>query len=114
MFDSDDGLIHVTVPASPDDPRVPVPAPAGVVIHRVPALHPDDVTVLDGIPITTVARTLVDCAEVATREELREMFARARELGLLNIADVEASAGRVEWRPSLGMLREVMAEFDDR
>lgn len=103
--------IHVTVPCSADDPRRNRPDPPGVVVHYVPELHPDDVTVLHGIPTTSVSRTLVDLAEVMDGDELRGCFERARELGLLDMAAVEASFGRVEWRPSLAMLREVMDEF---
>jgi len=69
------------------------------------------VTVVDGIPTTSVSRTLVDLAEVMDAPELRGCFERARELGLLDLDAVEASAGRVEWRPSLAMLRDVMGEF---
>ena len=109
-----DDLIHVTVPGRPDDPRnLNRPSIPGVVVHYVPELHPDDVTVLDGIPCTTPARTLVDLAECMDREELRETFARAREIGLLDMRAVEASYARLEWRPSLPMLREVMDEFSD-
>jgi predicted transcriptional regulator of viral defense system len=104
--------IHVTVPGSPDDPRTQT-SPEGVVIHHVPDLHPDDVTTLNGIPVTTVARTLVDLAECMSQDELRETFETARRKGLLNIDDVRASRARVEWRPSLAMLDEVIAEFDD-
>jgi hypothetical protein len=50
-------------------------------------------------------------AEEMTRDELRALFARAREMGLLDIDAVKASAARVEWRPSLPMLYEVIAEF---
>jgi hypothetical protein len=103
--------VHITIRGCADDPRMPAPDPAGVVVHRVPALHPDDVTVVDGLPVTSVSRTLVDLAETLTRDELRAAFARARELGILDMAAVEASHARVEWRPSLRMLREVMAEF---
>jgi hypothetical protein len=103
--------IRVTVPRSAGDPRSEPDPPPGVVIHYVPELHPDDVDVVDGIPVTSVARTLVDLADVMSREELRATFARARELGLLDIEAVAASAARVEWRPSLTMLYEVMAEF---
>ena len=103
--------IHVTVPCSADDPRRSRPDPPGVVVHYVPELHPDDVTVVDGIPMTSPSRTLVDLAEVMDAEELRGCFERARELGLLDMDAVEASFGRVEWRPSLAMLREVMDEF---
>jgi hypothetical protein len=103
--------ISVTVAGSPDDPRIPAVDPPGVVVHRVPFLHPDDVTVVDGIPVTTVARTLVDLAQEMTKAELREVFANARAKGLLDIDDVRASAARVEWRPSLPMLYEVIEEF---
>lgn len=103
--------IHITVPGNPDDPRVPSKAPPGVIVHRGPPLHPDDMTVKDGIPVTSVARTLVDMAEESTKDELRAMFARARAMGLLVIDDVVASAERAEWRPSLPMLYEVIGEF---
>jgi predicted transcriptional regulator of viral defense system len=103
--------IHVTVPGSPDDPREPVDVPPGVVVHHSPPLHPEDVAVVNGIPCTSVARTLVDCAEEMTKGELREMFATADRKGLLDIDAVRRSAARVEWRPSLQMLGEVIDEF---
>jgi len=109
MFDHEP--IHVTVPGSAGDPRCLPAPPPGVVIHYVPELHPDDVTTVDGIPVTSIARTLVDLAEVMSRDELRATFARAHELGMLDLDAVRASAARVEWRPSLRMLYEVMAEF---
>jgi hypothetical protein len=108
----DDEPIHVTVPGSAQDPRIDTSIP-GVVIHRVPELHPDDMTVLDGIPITSPSRTLIDCAECMSADELRETFARARELGLLDPVALRASRARVEWRPSLAMLDEIIAEFCD-
>jgi hypothetical protein len=83
----------------------------GARIHHAPALHPDDVTVVDGLPVTSISRTLVDLAEILPRDELREVFADASARGLLDMDAVEASYARVEWRPSLRMLREVMDEF---
>jgi hypothetical protein len=103
--------IHITVAGSPDDPRGAITNVPGVRIHHAPALHPDDVTVVDGIPVTSISRTLVDLAEILPRDELREVFADASARGLLDMAAVEASYARVEWRPSLRMLREVMDEF---
>jgi hypothetical protein len=108
-----DEPIHITIPASADDPRNHSELELdGVIIHRVPSMHPDDLDVVDGIPVTSLARTLVDLSEDASIDELRAYFQRARELGLLDIAAVRASAGRVEWRPSLAMLNEVIEEFD--
>jgi hypothetical protein len=83
-----------------------------VIIHYAPAIHPDDIVVVDGLPVTSVARTLIDCAEDTTVNGLRAMFLRARQLGILDMDAVHASRARVEWRPSLAMLDEVIAEFD--
>jgi hypothetical protein len=102
--------IDVIVPGSADDPRIDTPIPC-VRIHRVPPLHPDDLTVYKGIPVTSPSRTLIDCAEVATADELREMFARFQTRGLLDPEALRASRARVEWRPSLKMLDEVIEEF---
>ena len=112
MSISNDQPIHVTVPGSPEDPRA-AEVPPGVVTHHTPALDPDDVTIVDGIPVTSLARTLVDLAEVMTRHELRTAFAQARARGILDIAAVEAACTRVEWRPSLAMLHDVMYEYTE-
>jgi hypothetical protein len=111
MRSFDDEPIDVTVPGDARDPRAPERNVPGVRIHYTPELHPDDVTVLDGVPVTSVSRTLVDLAEILTHDELRGAFATAREKSLLDMDALEASYGRVEWRPSLRMLREVMDEF---
>lgn len=108
---SEDEPIHITVPGSPEDPRDRGPAPEGVVFHHTPALHPDDICVVGGIPVTSPSRTLIDLAEVCSRDELRGYFQRARELGLLDADALAAARRRVEWRPSLQMFDEVMGEF---
>ena len=105
--------IDVTVVASSEDPRLETSAPEGVVIHRVPELHPEDVVTLPcGLPVTSVARTLIDLAEVLPRDELRDAFATARARGILDMDAVGRSRARVEWRPSLAMLDTVIAEFE--
>lgn len=106
-----DEPIHVLIPGSPDDPRTGREAPPGVIYHYAPALHPDDLDVVRGIPCTSVSRTLIDCAEDATPDELRGMFARAYELGVLDLEAFDASLARVEWRPSLPLVHAILAEF---
>jgi hypothetical protein len=106
--------IHITVVGDPSDPRSPREYPEGVIVHHVPEWHPDDIDVVNGLPTTSLARTLVDLAECETRASLRASFARARELGILDLAAVRASAARVEWRPSLAMLHQVVAEFEQQ
>jgi hypothetical protein len=104
------GPVHVRVPSASEDPRSEMSIP-GVVIHRGPPLHPDDVTTVHGLPVTTPSRTLIDLAECMTADELRATFARARDIGLLDPDALRAARARVEWRPSLAMLDEVIEEF---
>jgi hypothetical protein len=105
--------IHITIQGDAGDPRSHMEAPPGVIIHRSPPLHPDDVDEIDGIAITSLARTLVDLAEISDEDELRSYFAQARAQGRLDVDAVRASADRVEWRPSLPILYRVIAEFED-
>ena len=55
------------IPGRPPRPEVTVPTTAGrrrpgIVVHRVKTLPPLDASTLDGIPITTVPRVLLDLA----------------------------------------------------
>jgi hypothetical protein len=109
MFD--DEPIHITLPGSPDDPRSEREMSEGVVLHYAPELHRDDICVVDGIPATSPSRTLIDMADVLGRDELADCFENARDLGLLDRDELAAARSRVEWRPSLPMLDEVIAEF---
>jgi hypothetical protein len=106
-----DELIHISVPASEHDPRNPLPDVPGIVIHYVPDLHPDDVEEVDGLRVTSVARTLIDLGEEMDYEELIETFYRAWDMGRLELDKLAAARERVEWRPSLAMVDEVIAEF---
>jgi hypothetical protein len=103
--------IHITVPGRADDPRSPVEAPPGVVIHHVPYLDPRDVTVVNGLPTTTVARTLIDLADTEPIEELRTIWQRAFDRQLVTTEEIEASLARVEWRPSLPAIQRLLIEF---
>jgi predicted transcriptional regulator of viral defense system len=57
----------------------------GVRVHRVRSLHPDDVTVVDGIPVTSVARTLFDIARTEPLRQLRYALDQAERLQLLDL-----------------------------
>lgn len=103
--------IHIYIPGNEHDPRDRPPVPEGVIPHYGPPLHPDDVDVVNGIPVTSVARTLIDLAEMLDEDELRECFLTARQKGMLDLDELAAARGRVEWRPSLAMFDRVMAEL---
>lgn len=107
-----DEPIHITVPSHPGDPREPPPDLPGIVVHYVPELHPDDVDTVDGLPVTSVSRTLIDLAEELDEPDLRVVWRRALMRGQLDLDAVRASRERVEWRPSLETVDRLIAELE--
>ena len=84
----------------------------GIDLHRVRRLHPDDVTMHGLIPVTTVARTIVDLCEVDPRSVPRA-FHEADVQRLLDVPAVVAAMDRVTGRRTLRPLRRVVAEAVD-
>ena len=62
-----------------------------VVVHRLADLHPRWITVVDGVPCTTVARTLVDLGAVMSEPVVAECLDRARGRGLVTVSAVETA-----------------------
>lgn len=85
---------------------VTVPGPrrgdARIRAHRVRALDPADTTRVDGIPVTTVARTLVDLAAILAHDHLARAINEAERRGLLDIVALDAARDRVRNRPGTG------------
>lgn len=79
------GVIHVTVPTRSGRERR-----AGLMIHRC-ALTPDDVTVRDGIPITTPTRTIIDLARTMSERQLAKIIDRADLLRLTDFAALRSA-----------------------
>jgi very-short-patch-repair endonuclease len=77
-------------------------------IHRTDTLAPDDVTRIDGIPCTSVARTLVDIAQVVSRRALERTFDQAEVLGVLNLRGVTQQLARLGRRRGVARVRAVL------
>ncbi len=60
------------------------------------------------IPVTTVARTLLDLAEVLDEEGLRRAFEEADRLKLLHMPELERVCARAGRRKGLPMLRHLI------
>jgi hypothetical protein len=58
----------------------------GLFIHRSTTLSPADVTTVDGIPCTTVARTLLDLAAVLPRRAIERAADQAEIAGTFDLA----------------------------
>jgi very-short-patch-repair endonuclease len=96
IYKSNRTTIHVTTRAR-SARRVP-----GIRIHRARRLDPADVTTKDAIPVTTVARTLVDLSDVLPHDRLLRAMREAEYLKLLDrdtlIAAVQRANGRKHLR----------------
>lgn len=97
--------IDVTAPSG----RQGVRRRAGVWIHRC-RLHPEDLTSEAGIPVTTIARTLFDLAEVVEFRYLEQAWEEADRLHLLRLREVEAVCDRGYGRRALRPIRRLLAE----
>ena len=86
--------------------------PAGVVLHRTRCLEPVDVTERDGVPVTSLARTLVDLAAVVSDDQLARAVHEAEVLRLLDVGAVLEAIDRLPGRRGTGHLRALMAEPD--
>ena len=77
---------------------------AGILLHRS-KLAGDERSIEAGIPVTTVARTLLDLAEVLDEDGLRRAFEEADRLKLLRMPALERVCARAERRKGLVALR---------
>lgn len=84
---------------------------APLVVHETKALAKVDVTVVDGIPVTTVERTLLDLGAVKGPVTVRMAFDRAVSKGLTTWGAVDHTLRRLarSGRPGVTRLREVLA-----
>jgi very-short-patch-repair endonuclease len=83
---------------------------AGIRSHTARALHPADSTVIDGIPVTSLARTLLDNAEIEHPQRLRTLVEAAIREQLLDMAEVYDLYTRGAGRRGLPKLKAVMSE----
>ena len=79
--------------------RVTVPSRSarrhpGIKVHRSTTLTDKDVTVVNGIPTTTIARTLLDLADVVTPRQLERSFDQAEILEALDLNAINDQMAR--------------------
>jgi very-short-patch-repair endonuclease len=97
--------VDVTVAAQR---RVP-----GVQVHRVAALDVEDLTVVEGIPVTSIERTLVDLAGVVPPTALRKATEEAVRSHRFDLRAIERVLARTRGRHGRGTaaMRAALAEL---
>ncbi len=96
----EDRKVHVTASGGRQDR----PGRKGIQVHRC-KIDPAEVTMRDGIPVTTVARTLFDLAERSRPYELRSAWDEASRLHLLRVPEVAAVYERGRGRRARTQIR---------
>jgi very-short-patch-repair endonuclease len=101
----------------PSETRVEVTVPAvcrkppGIDVHRSRVLDPQDFTVKCGVPITSVARTLLDLSAVVRRADLPAAIDRAERLGLFDLNAIVDVLERARGRRGARALRQAIASY---
>lgn len=96
------GPIEVAVPASCGRRR------PGVRVHRRPGLASSDVTVTEGIPVTSVVLTLVDMAARLRSDRLERMVNEADRLDLVDPETLRDALERYRGRRGVARLRALL------
>jgi very-short-patch-repair endonuclease len=94
--------IHVTTTT-----RSPRTLP-GIRVHRARKLDPADVTTKDAIPVTTVARTLIDLTDVLPSDRILRAMREAEYLKLLDMDTLIAAVQRANGRRRLNELTQAI------
>jgi hypothetical protein len=84
---------------------------SGIDAHRADKLDSDDLTVRDGIPCTTPARTLLDLAAVVDARTLERAVDRAEELRAFDLDALHELLQRHPRRRGRRALAKVLAEY---
>ncbi len=98
-------VVHITAPRSRGHS-------GALIVHRVRSLHPEDVAEIDGIPVTSLARTLLDNAEVLPPREIIRMIEEAERRRVFDLRAVERLLARSHGRHGVKPLRAALAEIN--
>src|SRR6188472_3591276 len=82
----------------------------GLAIHRTRHLPPEHRGEVDGIPVTSLHRTLLDCAAVLPRRRLRYAVEAADRMGLLDVRGLVALCDASSGKKGAGVLRRIALE----
>lgn len=98
--------VHVTVAGRSKRPR------RGIHVHNVRHLHPaDTTTTVDGIPVSTVHRTLLDYAETERPQALRWAFEAYDRADLLDFRKLDAVIARNPGRRGIKPLTKLIDTY---
>jgi hypothetical protein len=93
-------------------PRASVRQRAGILVHASGTLSARDRTIVNGIPCTSVARTLVDLAAELDRRGTERAIDQAEVRGVFDLRAVDDVLDRTEGHPGAAVVRAVLADLE--
>jgi very-short-patch-repair endonuclease len=84
----------------------------GIRVHRTRMLDPQDFTVLHGIPVTSVARTLLDLAAILRPPDLEVVIDRAERANQFDLNAVVDLLNRAKGKKGTRTLKRVIAAYE--
>lgn len=99
-------VIHISVPGRTGRLRL-----EGAIAHRPRSLPADEVDEHGTLPVTTVARTLVDLAAVARENDLEHAVEQAERESRFDLVAVQAVLAHSHGRRGIRTLREVILRW---
>lgn len=81
-----------------------------LLVYRRPNLRASDVEVKDGIPVTSIVRTLIDIASRLGRNDLDRAVNEADRLGLIDPETLFESLAKHPGKRGVGALRDMLGE----
>lgn len=104
LLDYNGAKTDVTIPATHGRRR------GSLIVHSSTNLTPADLTVEDNIPCTTIARTLLDLADVVERRRLERAFDQAELMGAFDLQAIEDQLRRNPRRSATRKVRSLLDE----
>lgn len=86
---------------------------SGIRCHWARTLDPADTTTIDGIPVTTVARALLDQAERLHSQRLRTLLEETLRREVFDLGAISATIDRNAGRRGIRPLRDAIATLSD-
>lgn len=80
----------------------------GITTHRC-RIDPEDRTVREGIPVTSIPRTLLDVAAILSPTQLQRVYEKAERLRVLDVRAVQELLERSNGRRGVGTVRDLLA-----
>jgi very-short-patch-repair endonuclease len=104
------GILRGTQRIEVTGPRSRVPK-NGFTLHRSRLIHDEDRATIDNIPVTSLARTLVDLADVLSEERLADAVNEAELRQIFDLKPVERVLERLPGRKGRHKLNRVLSAY---